>query len=179
MELIETIKERKSIRKFKSDKIEKKIIEDIIYYGTLAPSAKNRQPWQFLVIDNIEIKEKIANIMIKYEIDNNITGSSVKETARAMKEAPVLILIFKEKNDKRLVGDCLSIGACAQNMVLRAVDLGISSLLIRDFIDVEYEIKKILNKEELELNYAISLGYQDQYPDRRPRKNINEIIEWY
>ena len=47
--MIKEIENRRSIRKYKRHEISKEIIEDIIYSATLAPSAKNRQPWKFIV----------------------------------------------------------------------------------------------------------------------------------
>ena len=47
--MIREIENRRSIRKYKPDEIERKLIEEIIYSASLAPSAKNRQPWKFIV----------------------------------------------------------------------------------------------------------------------------------
>ena len=48
-EMIREIENRRSIRKYKPDEIERKLIEEIIYSASLAPSAKNRQHWKFIV----------------------------------------------------------------------------------------------------------------------------------
>ena len=50
MTALETIKARRSIRAFKSDPIEREIVEQILEAAVLAPSAKNSQPWRFTVI---------------------------------------------------------------------------------------------------------------------------------
>ena len=47
--MIKEIEDRRSIRKYKPDRVNKTMIEDMIYSATLAPSAKNRQPWKFIV----------------------------------------------------------------------------------------------------------------------------------
>ena len=49
MNTIESIENRRSIRAFKKDDISKETVEDILNCGRLAPSAKNRQPWYFVV----------------------------------------------------------------------------------------------------------------------------------
>ena len=87
----------------------------------------------------------------------------------------------KEKNDNWLVGegDILSIGACVENMCLRATDLGIGSLWIRDTSYVATDIAKMLGHEDLELNCAVSLGIPNQNPNQRPRKELKDIMEWY
>lgn len=47
--MIQEIENRRSIRKYRIDKVDRKIIEEILYSATITPSAKNRQPWKFIV----------------------------------------------------------------------------------------------------------------------------------
>lgn len=185
METRKVIEDRRSIRSFKSETISKSLILDILECASLAPSAKNRQPWYFVVAQG-DIKNQIADEMIKYTEENDDTEerkflkypSSVKATAKIIKEAPILILVLKEKNENWTIGDTLSIGACIENMILRATDLGLGSLWIRDVVYVAEEITKLVNQPELELNSAISIGYPNQSPKARPRKKLEEIIKW-
>lgn len=185
METKKAIKERRSIRTFKIEEVSKDLIMDMLDCARLAPSAKNRQPWYFVIADGA-IKNQIADMMIKYTEENDESEerkllkcpSSVKATAKVMKEAPVLILVFKEKDINWTTGDTLSIGACIENMILRATDLGLGSLWIRDIVYVAEEVAKLVNHSELELNSAISIGYSNQSPNARPRKKLGEIVEW-
>lgn len=186
MNTIESIQNRRSIRKFKSDDIPNNIVEDILNCGRLAPSAKNRQPWFFVIVKN-DIKNKIADMMINYTINNDETiekkkigyVSTVNPTADVIKQAPILILIFKEKNNNWIIGDNLSIGACVENMCLRATELNLGTLWIRDIIYVAEDVAEMLGHGDLELNCAVSLGIANQNPKQRARKNLNDIVEWY
>ncbi len=56
------IKERRSIRKYKAQSLDKRIIEEIIKAGILAPSAKNRQPWKFIVYSGKSKNELLAEM---------------------------------------------------------------------------------------------------------------------
>lgn len=136
MELKETIKNRRSIRKFKNTEISKEIIEDLIDCARLAPSAKNRQPWKFVIvtdtIKNQMEKENSSKISLERQIYN--ANSSVKATANVMKEASILILVLKEYEDNWIIGDSLSIGGAIEHICLRATDLGLGSLWIRDIV---------------------------------------------
>lgn len=186
METIEAIKQRRSIRKLKSDELSRETVEDILNAGRLAPSAKNRQPWSFVIVKG-NIKDKIADMMIDYTLTHDevpqriLLGakSSVNPTAHIIKQAPILVLIFREKNDNWIIGDNLSIGACVENMCLRATELDIGSLWIRDIVYVAEDVAKMLNHQDLELNCALSLGIADESPSSRPRKNLQDIVEWY
>jgi len=183
MELIKAIEDRRSIRKFKSDMVSKEMIEDLLNCGRLAPSAKNRQPWFFVVVKD-EKKNKIADIMIDWTLNNDMemyekkinARISVAPTAEAIKQAPVLILVFRPKEDNWVIGDNLSIGACIQNICLRATDFGIGSLWIRDICHTTEEIGDLVGITDLELNSAIAIGYQDQFPKPRPRKELKDIV---
>ena len=125
--------------------------------------------------------------MIEYANNNDETKeikkldspSSVLPTASVIKEAPVLVLIFKEKDDNWTIGDNLSIGACVENMCLRATELGIGSLWIRDIVYVAEEVAEMLHHSVLELNCAVSFGIPNQNPLPRPRKELESILEWY
>lgn len=183
MNVSDLIKSRRSIRKYKTTTVTQDQIEDILNHGILAPSAKNKQPWYFVVLEN-DIKDSITNLMTNYvsickKSKKNTFNSSVKATATIIKEAPVLILIFREKDDNWIVGDNLSIGACVENICLRATDLGLGSLWIRDICYVAEEVSNMLGHSNMELNCAIVLGYPNEFPKPRPRKQLNQILEWY
>ena len=101
---------------------------------------------------------------------------SVNPTANVIKQAPILILVFREKDDNWIVGDNLSIGACVENICLRAEDLGLGSLWIRDTVYAASEIAD--QHSNMELNCAVALGYANQSPKQRPRKDLKDIVEW-
>lgn len=186
METKKVIEKRRSIRSFKDEDVSNEVIEDIINCGRLAPSAKNRQNWYFIVLRN-NIKDKVADLMLEYANNNDETEerkklnapSSVKPTANVIKQAPILVLIFREKDDNWIVADNLSIGACVENMCLRATDLEIGSLWIRDIVYVAEDVAKLVGRENIELNCAVSFGIANQNPKQRPRKKLKDIVEWY
>lgn len=183
--LMDIIKNRRSIRKYQIKEVSKDIIEEILDAGRLAPSAKNRQPWHFVVIQDKTRKNDIAELMEQYaekaeqeEYENQHCKSSVKNTALAIKKAPVLILIFKNKDSNWEIGDNLSIGACIENMLLCATSLDIGSLWIRDTYCVNKEVSETYGNSK-ELVCAVALGYSAEHPDMRPRKNLSTLVDWY
>ncbi len=175
MQLQEVINTRKSIRKFKPDKISENLIEDLINCARLAPSAKNRQPWKFIITKDT-LKNKIAEVMIEKEPKSN--NNSVVATANAIKQAPILILVLKPKLDENIISDILSIGGAIEHICLKATDMGLGSLWIRDTVYAQNDILKLINYENMELISSIAIGYPNEVPVSRPRKKLNEIIEW-
>ncbi|MEO0101940.1 MAG: nitroreductase family protein, partial [candidate division WOR-3 bacterium] len=63
MEFYEVIKRRRSIRSYKRDPIPEEVLNRILEAGRLAPSAKNLQPWRFLVIRDRETIERLVPAM--------------------------------------------------------------------------------------------------------------------
>ena len=103
---------------------------------------------------------------VEKSVDKNYK-ETVTFTANIMKESPVLILILKEKSDSWVLCDNMSIGACVENMCLRDTEF------------VKEEICNKLGKPNMEVSCALSLGYADQAPKMRPRKNLDDLVEWY
>jgi DNA invertase Pin-like site-specific DNA recombinase len=88
-------------------------------------------------------------------------------------------IIDTEYEDNWIIGDSLSIGGAIEHICLRATDLELGSLWIRDIVYTQKEIAKLVGYENTELISAISIGYPDESPKQRPRKKLNEVLEWY
>ena len=189
MNTIEAIYQRRSIRKFNTDKVPRELIEKILEAATQAPSAMNKQPWRFVVLEGAKKDELISIFQKKVEklarLKNNIGYARV--TAEHMKQAPALILVFNaESKAKGLfkvfssVMDVLyiqSIGGAIQTMLLAAQELGLGTLWMGHIFYAVKEIGKYVDKNE-ELIAAVSVGYADETPQARPRRNWREITEW-
>lgn len=190
MQLKEVIEKRVSTREYSIEKVSKKDIEQLIDSARKAPSAGNRQPWHFVILQE-ESKQKVADLLLRqYKKEKNVKDSvyateeyspvmSLVNSIRIISEAPVLILVFREKNDNWYEGDYLSIGCAVEHIALSAVDLGLSTLWIRDVIYQRNNIAKLLKKDNMELVTGITVGYSTEYPYERKRKSLEEIMEWY
>ena len=60
--MIDAIRDRRSIRKYKSEPVSKALIDQILQSGIVAPSSKNRQPWKFIVATGNE-KDEACRVM--------------------------------------------------------------------------------------------------------------------
>ncbi len=173
MELTEVIKDRRSIRMFKGEAIDSKILNDAINYGILAPSAHNRQPWK-VRIATIDEKNAISDAL--YKKTKNIPNHTGPHTAGIIKEVPSLLVIFIDNQIKEnREHDIISIGAFIENIILYLTDLGLGTLWIANTDNIKEEIKKILDTD-LECVSCIGVGEKNQTPKPRPRKDIEQII---
>ena len=170
MELSKVMEERRSVRHYNNKELTKEIIEDILGYAILAPSAKNRQPWHFVVVNKKELKKEIGDIL------ENKMGVEGKVTCDVIRECSALILVFADIED--VIMDTVSVGASIENLVLRARDLNVASLWIGYILNIEEELKEKFGLSK-RLISAVALGYTDYFPSKRPRKTLEEVSEWY
>ena len=195
--MIQEIENRRSIRKYKPDKIERKLIEEIIYSASLAPSAKNRQPWKFIVYQGEE-KDKLVDVMRHGINSENTTHELMPEwafaipdaenTVRIMQEVPCLIAVLNTnqytpfasiENEKRIVeiSDSLSIGAAIENMILTATGYGLGTLWIANTCFAYNELMDFIGTDS-QLTGIVAVGFADEAPAKRPRKPLEEIVEY-
>ena len=170
MELTEVIKNRRSIRHFNNEKLSKETINKILTSGILAPSAKNRQPWNFIVIENPDLKKEIGDLLEKKTTDET------NLTCEVIRECQALILVYGDIEHE--IFDVESIGACIENMILEAYNLNVGSLWIGFILQIEEELKKKF-KTDKKLIAAVALGYTNTNPKPRPRKTLEECTKWY
>ncbi len=161
MDALELIKQRRSIRKYKKEKIKQEEILKILEAGRWAPSASNNQPWRFIVIRDEELIKKIGGAC------KILTINSFVETS------PLIIIIYTEKKHRWVYLDC---GMCAQNMMLEAYSLGIGSCFIGAFR--EKKIKEIVNlPEDFNVVGLITFGYIDETRESN-RIGLNSLVKY-
>lgn len=173
MELQKVIEDRRSIRIYKEDFVSMSILEEGIRMATLAPSAHNRQPWLFKIVSNEE-KEQIAFLL--EEKTKGIQGHTGPHTANIIRNVPSLIMVFlvNEKQEDREM-DLLSVGAALENMILYFTDVGLGTLWIGNTNYIQEEIKELLHVP-YETISCIGVGYKNQDPHARPRKDIQDVF---
>ncbi|MFT8316362.1 MAG: nitroreductase family protein [Clostridium sp.] len=186
MDTVRTIEQRRSIRNFKGNLIPVETIEKLLELATKAPSARNRQPWRFAVLQG-DKKDKLVEIMTNAAKDyreKNKDFGSLELSANSIKEASTVVLVFnalsnteKDYNHHKLLADTQSIGAAIENMILAAEDIGLATLWICDIFYCDKEICSWLDRKE-ELAAAVAIGYRNQTPHQRPRKDWREVTEW-
>ncbi|MBD5466908.1 MAG: nitroreductase family protein [Lachnospiraceae bacterium] len=192
MELLELMKHRRSIRKYRDQQIPRSDLEKIIEAGTYAPNAGGGQRSIIVGIRDQELAEKIGRLNLARFDRSRLSGSYVsKEQPSVIDDprmksgfygAPAVCIVFAQKDFLYSIPDAF---CCAENMVLMASEMGISSCIIaRGEETFDNEMGGALLQEwEIPSNYIarcfVLLGYCDgEYPQAKPRKeNRSRIIE--
>ncbi len=156
MELEKVIKQRRTIRKFKSGKIEHEVLVDLIDAARLAPSASNVQPLKYMIVEDEQLVEKVYKCVkwAKYIAPEPYHDETGKPSAF------IVVLI---DSDIRESGYEIDIGAAVENILLSAYDKGIGTCWMGAINRTK--IRQSLNiPQKYLLNTVIALGYKDEDP---------------
>jgi len=189
MDTLTAIAARRSIRRFRADPIPREVIERLLAATVQAPSAKNVQPWRFVVLEG-EPHRHLAQLMLDRAQELKARGlgiGSLEGTARAMLTAPLTILVLNapppatlppEAHDDWNFVMLQSTGGAIQTLLLAATDLGLGSLWICDVGMLYEEVLEWVGRKDHVLVAAVTLGYADEAPGPRPRRPWQEVTEW-
>ncbi|MDU1904451.1 MAG: nitroreductase family protein [Dysgonomonas sp.] len=177
MDFLELVKNRQSTRKYDVNKpVEREKIERIIEAGRLSPSACNAQPWHFIVVDEPELKNKVADAASARLLGMN----------HFTKQAQVHILIVEEKvnlssgigglvKDKHFA--FVDIGIAAAHICLAAEAEGLGTCILGWFN--ESKIRKIVNVPgSKRILLDIIVGYPAEEIRGKKRKSPDEVISY-
>lgn len=199
MELFDAMKNRRSIRKFKSDPIPDALITQLIEAAQLAPSGSNLQPTRFIVVKSDAVRAQFseatplpfvsqAPVVIVSCVDLESLGS-MGTRARELMEAgafadtpldkmdPESYAKSRSMMDKASAEAYLRLNAAIaiDHITLRAVDLGLGACWVMMFN--QDKVKQIIGLGD---NYnvvaLIPVGYPDQNPNPRPRLELSKIL---
>jgi nitroreductase len=189
MDVTQAIKQRRSIRRFKEQPIPRELIEQLLHAATLAPSAKNSQPWRFIVLQG-EARDHLADLMLARVEElrsQGLNSGSAAYSARTIKQAPVTIIFIDTDmtaaEDHNGMGrvwslvDTQSVTAALQTMILAAEEAGLGTLWICDVLLADQQIREWLGCEQ-EMVAALTLIYADEAPAPRARKPWQDVTEW-
>ncbi|MDE7220912.1 MAG: nitroreductase family protein [Oscillospiraceae bacterium] len=192
MELLELMKYRRSIRKYQDRQIPKADLEKIMEAGIYAPNAGGGQRSMIVGIHAPVLTEKIGRMNVNRFDRSKLTGSYVSKEQPSIIDdpsmksgfygAPSVCIVFAQKNFLYSIPDAF---CCAENMVLMATELGISSCIVaRAEETFDNEIGAALLQEwGVPENYIarcfVLLGYvSGEYPGEKPRKmGRSKIVE--
>ncbi|MHA1134895.1 MAG: nitroreductase family protein [Candidatus Thorarchaeota archaeon] len=163
MDVVKAIRDRRSIRKYKSTEVEDEKVYTILQAGRWAPSASNKQPWHFVVVRDEAMRKKLAE---------------VHNYGRFMAESPVVIVVLGDpaKHPRYHLADPHN---AVQNMLLAAHYEGLNTcwMGVRD-TDIEPNFRKLLDiPDEIRVICSISVGYGDQERNST-RFPLDDIVSW-
>ncbi len=163
MEILPEILQRRSVRSFTPEPLDKDQVERILEAGRLAPSAKNRQEWRFVVVQKKEIRQRVMEAAFSQDY---------------VGQAPAIIAVCTTNIDYRMPNGQLSypidLAFASSHMVLQAVHEGLGTCCITTFD--EQEVREILTAPfSMRVVLLILVGHTEELPEATPRKPLKQI----
>jgi len=160
MDAIEVLKTRRSVRAYTRAPVPRKIIEDIVDCGRLAPTANNVQPWEFVVITDPELLRRIAVIT---------------EYGKFIADAPVCVVVLS-RDTKYYLEDG---SAATENILLAARAHGLGSCWVAgDKKPYASEICRLVGAPRShKLVSLIPIGYPAESPEKSKRP-LSDVLHW-
>ncbi len=165
MDFFDVIHSRRSIRKYKDKPVEQEKLRKIMDAVRVAPSARNREPWKFIVLTEQKTKQEI------YERAYNSKDFILY--------APVIIAAVGYPADyvttNGNIAHQVDIGIAGEHIALSATALGLGCCWIAAF--KQDEMKKILGvPDDAHIVALFTIGYPDEVPEPKERKSLSEIV---
>ena len=161
MDAIEVLQKRRSIRQYIKKAVSRKDIETIVDCGRLAATARNEQPWEFVVITDAKMRKTLADIT---------------EYGKFIADAPVCICVFC-KDTKYYIEDG---SAATQNILLAARALGLGSCWVAgDKKPYAEKVAQILGAPGgHRLISFIPIGYSEDLEQKCAKRPLKEVLHW-
>ncbi|MFC1839985.1 nitroreductase family protein [Thermodesulfobacteriota bacterium] len=175
MNIDETIRGRRSIRKYQDKDIPDPVINEILELALYSPSSMNGQPWHFIIIRDPFTKQELANI-------KNAFCPLEKQAYQAdfLITAPVVIIVCvdREKSfDRGLENAVLA----TENIMLGAYSRGLGSVYMSAYKAGDQGVAEAIKKlfripGNMDPVTIIPLGYPDETPEPKTIKPLSEVV---
>lgn len=170
MDVFEAIKSRRSVRAFTDQPVSREEVEKLIDMARWAPSAGNIQPWEFIVVRDLEIKRGLCKAALNQTF---------------IEQAPVVIVVCANpQRSSHGYGSrginlyCLQDTAAAtQNMLLAAHSMGLASCWVGAFREDE-ATQTLKIPSGLRPIAIVPIGHAAEKPRTRPRRPLDQIIHY-
>lgn len=161
MDALTAIKTRRSVRSYQAKPIPREVLEDVIDCARLAPSANNRQPWEFIVVTEKDTRKKLADI---------------SDYGKFIADAPACVAVFCEETKYYLEDGC----AAVENLMLGAWAHGVASCWVAgDKKPFAGTVRDLLGlPQKMKLIALIGLGYASEPPAAKSKRALEEVLHW-
>ncbi|MGQ0798479.1 MAG: nitroreductase family protein [Methanobacteriota archaeon] len=167
MEVLEAIKQGKSVSKFRPDPVPEQKIQTVLNAARLAPSVENLQPWKFIAVTDEDMKRKLAGM---------VTGGRLAE-------APVIVVACARLDEAvGMIGGFMNsypvdLGMALANLTLAATSEGLGTSWV--FAFNEEKVRSLLRvPEDARVVGLTPVGIPEAHEPPSGRKHLSEILAY-
>jgi nitroreductase len=159
MDAITVLKTRRSVRAYRSDSVPASVVEDIVDCARLAASARNIQPWEFVVVTDAGTRRKLAALI---------------DTGRFLADAPVCVIVFC-RDTKYYLEDG---SAALENILLAARCHGLGACWVAgDKKPYAPQVGELVKAPAgMKLIGLVALGHPAETPVMPPKRPLREVL---
>jgi len=170
LDVFEAIKKRRSVRAYADEKVSEEDVGRLIEAARLAPSAGNIQPWEFVIVKDMETKRKLSEAALNQTF---------------IQKAPLVIVVCADLNrvsrgyssrGKKLYS-IQDTAAATQNILLAAQELGLATCWVGAFREKEVA-KAVKAPRNLRPVAVVPVGHPAERPVAPPKRSVNEIVHY-
>lgn len=170
--------QRRSCRKYKEEKIDRSVIREIVDLARFAPSWHNMQVVRFSVVDDEELKAKIAN---ENSLGNAFTQKTINRAAAVVIVSCVTGLSGKDDGEYITPHadswEMFDAGAAVQTFCLAAREFDVGTCIIGT-VDAAGAGRQINLPEDQQAVCLVAMGYPEEWKSAPPRKEVDEILSF-
>lgn len=196
MDFIQLVTSRRSVRKFKSIRVSRDVINSVLDLARWSPSAHNAQPWRCIVVDDENVKARLASEMARAWLSDMLKDGVPKDKAEEIvrvesldriTKSPIILIVcltmkdmHKYPNRRRRRAEYLmgvqSVAAYIQTLLLSAHYYGLGACWVCAPLFCQKAVRKILGlPKNIEPQAMITMGYADEKPKPPQRKELSEV----
>jgi nitroreductase len=166
MDLMDAIKTRRSIRRYKETPVPEDLLKEVLNAARLAPSADNAQPWRIIVVMDEQLKLKLA---------------AASYGQKFIAQAPLVLVVCGIPDEAfptiggHMSAHTVDVAIAVDHMTLAAHAVGLGTCWIGWF--KEDKVREVLGiPEDVRVIALTPLGHPDEAPARTPRKNLEDLV---
>jgi nitroreductase len=161
MDALEAIKQRRSIRKFGDSPVDRRLLDQLVDCGRMAPTAMTKEPWEFVVVTDEQMKGRIADMT---------------DYGKFIADAPACIAVFCRDTKYYLEDGC----AATENMLIAAAALGLGACWVAgDEKRYADEVRRMLGVPDgHRLVTLLPVGLPADQPSVRGKRAAEEVLHW-
>jgi len=196
--LIAAIDKRQSIRRYHREPVARTVVERLLAAAARAPSAHNRQPWRFVVLEDETSKQRLANAMgERLRADRAADGdemsaidADVSRSYSRITEAPLVIVVCanlgvmdhypdRRRNEAEYLMAVQSTAMAVQNLLLAAQSEGLGACVMCGPLFCPDTVADVLCLPcEWKAQMLVTIGAAARRGSARPRLAPEEIVIW-
>ena len=191
------IQSRRSIRRYETRSVPNDLLDQVLHAAIWSPSAHNRQPWRFAVIETEDVKVQLARAMgsrLRADLERDavpepIIEQDIARSYERLTTAPVFVVVCtsmvdmdvyrdKERNTNEYLMAVQSTAMAGQNMLLMAHSLGLGACWLCAPLFCGDVVREVLGlPSDWQPQGLITLGYPAQ-SRTKTRRSLNEVVTW-